>query len=126
MFLRALEVVSKDMKFPGTLLLRMNAPGHRDCPKHRKPLSSAASSDEIFASYNWPNMSWSIDDVIMSELGKAERGMALNTTMHRLRPDGKHISEGYGGAVDCLHSCLPGPVDWYNRLLLNMMAAGAV
>ena len=36
------------------------------------------------------------------------------------------MKEGYGGAVDCLHSCLPGPMDWYDRLLLNMMAAGAV
>ena len=81
---------------------------------------------KIFARFNWQNMSWSIDDVIMSELGKAERSFVMNTSMHRLRPDGKHISEAYGGAVDCLHSCLPGPVDWYNRLLFNMMAQGAV
>jgi hypothetical protein len=116
-----MNMVVNELKFPGTILLRMNAPGHQNCEHATGPLPSASSDDKAFAPYNWNRLSWEIDDVMAAAIQDAPRSMVLNTTMHRLRPDGKHIHEGYGGAIDCLHSCLPGPVDMYSRILVNML-----
>jgi hypothetical protein len=111
----------------GTIVLRMNAPGHEGCENHKTgPLASASSEDAVFGRYNWARLSWEIDDVMAAAISSAPKSRVMNTSMARLRPDGKHIYEGYGGAIDCLHSCLPGPVDMYTRLLYNMLDQKAI
>jgi hypothetical protein len=118
--MKDLEELMTDMRkvlkeiFPGKVMYRMNVPGSRDCKKETHPIAEPQQGKLPF---NWGDFG-KIDDTIIKAM---QPDLILNTSMQFLRPDGRHIYEGYGGAVDCLHSCLPGPADMYNTILLNML-----
>jgi hypothetical protein len=89
-----------------------------------------AVNEALYAPFNW-RIFGQLDNIVAEELrlaqsqekpGAPARFLVLNTSaMSGLRPDGKHVYEGYGGAIDCLHSCAPGPIDFANRLLFNAL-----
>ena len=95
-------------------MYRVNVPGSKDCKQQTHPIDKPQQGKLPF---NWGSFG-EIDSVIIKHL---QPDIVLNPSMNFVRPDGRHIYEGYGGAVDCLHSCLPGPVDMYNQILFNML-----
>jgi hypothetical protein len=115
--------------YRGTVAYRTSNPGHEGCDTLKQaPLP--AVDPKLYEPFNWRIFD-KLDHVVADALHAAQRKektradprfLVLNTSaMSGLRPDGKHVYEGYGGAVDCLHSCAPGPIDFANRLLFNAL-----
>ncbi|KAI8811163.1 hypothetical protein BJ742DRAFT_736907 [Cladochytrium replicatum] len=107
----------------GGLIIYMMAPmGHLGCSNYRKPITRDQLAtfkrpnekymwlEAVYAQEHWLSISRNIPTL-------KDRFYILNTTMLMYRPDG-HI-EGFKN--DCLHWCLPGPLDTIAHLLFNLL-----
>ncbi|GJP29039.1 hypothetical protein CLOM_g41 [Closterium sp. NIES-68] len=103
-------------RFPDKLIIyRNSAGGHKDCPKYHKPIETP--QDPSTLPFNWdkfPHQNW-ISQPLAERLGMPfmdiERMMAL-------RPDGH---TGQLAKLDCLHYCMPGPLDTWVQVMANML-----
>ncbi|CAM6092609.1 unnamed protein product [Calypogeia fissa] len=98
------------------VIYRNTEPGHFDCMNHTKPLLAPQeeSKDGQFNSYHWvefPRQNLLAKEIV-EEFGYTYMDVY---SMLSLRPEA-HIS-----AIDCLHYCLPGPLDISVEYLYNIL-----
>eukprot|EP01060_Flectonema_neradi_P017804 TRINITY_DN24644_c0_g1_i1.p1 TRINITY_DN24644_c0_g1~~TRINITY_DN24644_c0_g1_i1.p1 ORF type:complete len:425 (+),score=65.11 TRINITY_DN24644_c0_g1_i1:166-1440(+) len=134
---RTAEFLRKN--YNGVVVFRTNYAGHPECQNYDKPLTEPLPRPypKKWEKYNWE----SIPSRNKRATGIFKRAGAfiLNIEpMTSLRPDG-HISVWHpknylwkgtnatkitsdeATAVDCLHYCVPGPMDAWSVLLLNLL-----
>jgi len=122
--MRRTAQILKDI-WPGQVVFRGTSLGHDECAKNTEPLSFeglAQGTEAIQMKYNWAYFG-EMNQVAIDELAAAQLRsfQYVNVTMFDLRPDGHHLHADYlpGGVYDCLHWCLPGPMDLWNQLLFH-------
>ena len=108
-----LEIVRRE--YPGVkIAFKSINPGHVDCKQHTEPIDTFfPNPDPAADKYHW-NMHPAFDNF------NRQRALQHNMTLIEmtplyLRPD-MHS--------DCLHACLPGPVNLFAILVLNMLYTG--
>ena len=118
---------------------RTTVPGHYDCKNFSGPVNNLTSMEEwvtntnkssnhqAAAAYHWQDFQRQnkmVEEMLESTFSTYQEPSSLSRPPYRildayylnlLRPDG-HLREG-----DCLHSCAPGKVSVYNRLLLHWL-----
>lgn len=103
---------------PPLVLWRSTVAGHPDCSRLAEPLTARDPRvDAKTAPHQWGQaieQSARVRTLLASEFGDQVVWMDVETATSR-RPDSH---EGNG---DCLHYCLPGPLDWWLRLLVNVV-----
>ncbi|BGO95671.1 hypothetical protein NBRC10512_007368 [Rhodotorula toruloides] len=108
------EIISFIDRYPHiTLIVRSSVPGHNDCSRYSAPLIH--DDPEMHNSYNWQGFDL-YNDIWRKTLEQHPKHIFLDVGATRLRPDGHRMPD-----KDCLHYCLPGPVDWWNRLLYHVI-----
>lgn len=103
--------------YPDLLVIfRNTAAGHYNCTEYNAPLDKPQESSLL--PYNWDKFSQ--QNGMAKEIVEAIGGVYMDVEkMTGLRPDG-HFG-WLTGKYDCLHYCLPGPVDVWVQLLYNLM-----
>ena len=98
-------------------------PGHPDCRNSKQPPNNLSLVEDLIASgegskrFNWQNFKHQNELVLnkLDSLGdRLEYEVIDAYYFNILRPDQHRLPNR-----DCLHSCSPGKVDVYNRLLLH-------
>ncbi|CAI5463524.1 unnamed protein product [Closterium sp. Yama58-4] len=103
-------------RFPDKLLIyRNSAGGHVDCPKHHKPIETPQDPSKL--PFNWDKFPHQnrLSQPMAEQLGMAMMDVERMTA---LRPDGH---TGLLTKLDCLHYCMPGPLDAWVQVLSNML-----
>jgi hypothetical protein len=111
---------------------RTSVPGHPNCGNFTQPVNNISLMEDMIANgdspkkYNWPAFKHQ-NELVLDQLEKANLvDYHIIDAYHSniLRPD-QHarpiVSPGVRGGPDCLHSCSPGKVDVYNRLLSHSL-----
>ena len=101
---------------PSSLLIYRSAvPGHADCQNFSEPLTSPQNPASLPGRYHWAEFPH--QNKLVKPLVEAVGGLWLDVaTMTELRADGHLLRWN-----DCLHYCLPGPLDTWNKALYNML-----
>ncbi len=116
--------------FQGTdVIFRTSTWGHSGCSNFTKPFTFHQLSSKtlpydpyswmkpIFSERAWPALA-------ALHLPHSIRFHVVNTSLTMLRGDG-HLDMVIGKSShaweDCLHNCLPGPADYWNWLLFNLL-----
>lgn len=100
---------------PNTLVFfRATAAGHPNCSLYTKPLVTPLTPESW--PFNWGN--FPIQNEMARGLIEAVGGVFVDVQpLTSLRPDW-HV---YGQGKDCLHHCLPGPVDDWVKFVARML-----
>ncbi|XP_073136796.1 protein trichome birefringence-like 19 [Henckelia pumila] len=130
----AFEAINSRRSFHGTTFLRTFSPSHfegewregADCPR-RRPFTRNETALEGFFLDVYETQLKEYFRVV--ERGKMNKFRLLDLTRAMLmRPDGHPSRYGHGpdkrtaGTInDCLHWCLPGPIDSWSDFLLHMI-----
>ncbi|KAI9310133.1 GDSL/SGNH-like acyl-esterase family found in Pmr5 and Cas1p-domain-containing protein [Dichotomocladium elegans] len=87
--------------------------GHVNCSQYNGPLASVSTPSR--EPYEW-NMFVKFDDVYKDIISRAddERFVLFDVSFTNFRGDAHSVPDR-----DCLHYCIPGPVDVWNRLLYH-------
>ncbi|ORY81280.1 GDSL/SGNH-like acyl-esterase family found in Pmr5 and Cas1p-domain-containing protein [Leucosporidium creatinivorum] len=110
----AKEVIAFIDQFPHiTLIVRTSVPGHTNCSQYSAPLLE--DDPDSHNSYNWQGFTL-FNNVWRDILAKHPKHILLDVGATSLRGDGHRNPD-----VDCLHYCLPGPVDTWNTLLYHII-----
>ncbi|ORY81281.1 GDSL/SGNH-like acyl-esterase family found in Pmr5 and Cas1p-domain-containing protein [Leucosporidium creatinivorum] len=96
-----------------TLIVRGSVPGHVNCSQYSAPLLEADSG--VHAAYNWQAFEH-YNKIWKDLLEQHPRHQFLDVSATSLRGDGHRLPD-----TDCLHYCLPGPVDTWNTLLYHII-----
>lgn len=116
------HIMTNDTK-PMKLFWKTESPGHDSCEQFKGPvdsLSYLAVQDMTRLGKTW-HMGTHIDD--MSFAIGAEFGMGvINMTALRERPD----AHSFPDVADCLHYCLPGPLNVFADILLLKLFNGEI
>jgi hypothetical protein len=105
-----------------TLIWKTQNPGHLGCervtgPQDNYPTWKLKYANDSLDGWNW-NLQPAFDQISVRRL--SQKGMKIvDMSPLYLRPDG-HVFRG--NFVDCLHYCLPGPVNLFNVLMQNMLS----
>ena len=100
------------------IIYRNTALGHVDCTNVSEPLISGQPLD--IQPYNWDKFP-SQNAIARAEV-EAVGGIYMDVeALSRLRADGHPGFISKINSVDCLHYCLPGPVDSWVQLLYNIL-----
>ncbi|GJP35596.1 hypothetical protein CLOM_g20094 [Closterium sp. NIES-68] len=104
--------------FPNALIIYRNTPpGHVNCTQYWEPIPRRQSPEEL--PYNWGD--FKRQNEMAREIVEAAGAVYLDVdAMTSLRPDG-HLGKNRRYKVDCLHYCLPGPIDLWTRMLYNVL-----
>ena len=108
------------------LIWRTGVPGHVDCGKYSAPLEpgSLAAYPQRDHRYHWDRIEPNdrIRARIFEETLPGRVRFLDAAALTRERPD-QHLLKGRfgGGSEDCLHYCLPGPIDTWNMVLARML-----
>ncbi|KAG6556339.1 hypothetical protein Mapa_002282 [Marchantia paleacea] len=95
------------------VIYRNTPPGHANCSLHHEPLSERQHSD-LPDGYHWED--FYRQNKIAAKIVKKFQYIYMDVdTMLSLRPEG-HITD-----TDCLHYCLPGPLDLAVQYLYNIL-----
>ena len=102
---------------PNSLLVyRSTPPGHADCQNFSEPLLSPQPLSSLPRRFNWDRFGH--QNELAKPLVEAVLGVFWDVNaMTELRADG-HLE---GGRNDCLHYCMPGPVDTWVQALYNLL-----
>ena len=99
------------------LIFRSTPPGHLNCSAHDVPLPARQPPEGL--PFHWGEFG-AENEAARREV-EAVGGVYLDVEgMTALRADG-HVGRNRKDKVDCLHYCLPGPVDTWTQLLFNML-----
>mmetsp|Transcript_7694 Transcript_7694/g.18519 ORF Transcript_7694/g.18519 Transcript_7694/m.18519 type:complete len:481 (+) Transcript_7694:107-1549(+) len=104
---------------------RTTVPGHPGCMNFSKPVTNISWMEEMIAAsdpiYHWNDFKrqneFALD--MLQSFGLNNYQIMDAYHMNILRPD-SHLKPSPGGG-DCLHSCIPGKIDVYNRLLFHYL-----
>jgi len=107
--------------WPGIIVYRSLTVGQDGCAKHEKPLTW----DRIPADW-WTEFHQfkAYDQMVMEAFRDVPNFHVINVSMTDLRPDG-HLLKNPSfppGVADCMHWCLPGPIDLWSTLLLSTIS----
>ncbi|KAL3526675.1 hypothetical protein ACH5RR_011331 [Cinchona calisaya] len=134
-FRKAFRTLLNFDKFKGVTILRTLSPQHYEngewnkggtCLRKRPMLKNEMRLEE----YNFKLYSAQVEELISAEKVGMTKGLKFwildPTEMMVLRPDGhpNHYGHGPGANItnaDCVHWCLPGPIDTWNEVLLQML-----
>ncbi|RCV08180.1 hypothetical protein SETIT_1G305400v2 [Setaria italica] len=139
-FRTALGAIAAREGFHGKALVRTVTPAHfengewntgGDCVRERPFRRGERDRDAVVAEFRAAQVDALRDTAATSKRKGAELRLLDITEAMELRPDGHPSRYGHppGGSVegsfvvDCLHWCLPGPVDLWSELLFQMLAA---
>lgn len=112
-------------RFPQKLLVyRSTPPGHAFCWHFKKPLQKPQNYDRLGRPYKFPFM-WHT----FAKQNREARAIAEDVgaifldvePMSRLRADSHPGRKPEVKQIDCLHWCIPGPLDTWARLLYNII-----
>ena len=125
--------------YNGVVIFRTNYPGHPNCHQYDGPLKEPLPRPypKRWQKYNWESIF--SRNAKATGIFKRSGAVILNVEpMTSLRPDG-HVSVWHpknyiwngtsatkttseeNTAVDCLHYCIPGPMDTWTVLLINLL-----
>ncbi|KAL9184746.1 hypothetical protein ACHAXT_012716 [Thalassiosira profunda] len=100
--------------FNGTVIARTTVMGHDHCEEYLEPTSEFIDEDpgqkNRLVPYNWANFTH-LNGLVHEAFLAA--GMTGNLTLAREKQE--------GGAMDCLHYCVPGPIHIWNELLSHVL-----
>ncbi|CAI5500015.1 unnamed protein product [Closterium sp. Naga37s-1] len=104
--------------FPDALIVYRNTPpGHANCTQYWEPISKRQAPETL--PYNWGD--FVRQNEMAREIVEAAGAVYLDVdTMTALRADG-HVGKNRRYKVDCLHYCLPGPIDLWTKMLYNVL-----
>ena len=95
------------------IIVRSTPPGHVYCSNYSEPI--IAPQDPASLPHHWGE--FARQNKILKEEAEAVGAVYMDVDpMTVLRPDG-HL----GPPIDCLHYCIPGPLDVWAQLLLNLI-----
>ena len=94
------------------IVFRNTPPGHANCMQYDGPL--AAKQEESSLPYNWGLMP-EYNAIAREEAGAVGAAYLDVYSMTVLRPD------GHRSGADCLHYCMPGPIDTWVQAFMNLM-----
>mmetsp|Transcript_10371 Transcript_10371/g.14286 ORF Transcript_10371/g.14286 Transcript_10371/m.14286 type:complete len:336 (-) Transcript_10371:8-1015(-) len=100
--------------------------GHLQCEKFQAPLKEytpITPNEYGLDRYSWRNFVGF--DRMSKDLAAIHNFGILDVSMLRLRPDA-HKANRIAGHEDCLHWCLPGPLDIFPTLLYNKLSMGEI
>ncbi|CAI5961177.1 unnamed protein product [Closterium sp. NIES-64] len=105
-------------RFPDALIIYRNTPpGHANCTQYWEPVSKRQAPETL--PYNWGD--FVRQNEMAREIVEAAGAVYLDVdTMTSLRADG-HVGKNRRYKVDCLHYCLPGPIDLWTKMLYNVL-----
>lgn len=102
-----------------TLLWKTQNPGHYDCNLHKAPTDKPSNSvPKQLDKYHW-NAHVEFDEYAKNH-SKAYNIGIIDMSPLYLRAD------SHPGDEDCLHYCMPGPIDLFAVLLLQMLYNGEI
>ena len=100
------------------IIYRNTAVGHAGCANVSEPLKERQPLD--IQPYNWDKFPRQ-NEIARAEV-EAVGGIYMDVeTLSRLRADGHQGLIRETGSTDCLHYCLPGPLDSWVQLLYNIL-----
>ncbi|CAI7881564.1 unnamed protein product [Closterium sp. NIES-54] len=111
-------ILALRMHFPDALIVYRNTPpGHANCTQYWEPISKRQEPETL--PYNWGD--FVRQNEMAREIVEAAGAVYLDVdTMTALRADG-HVGKNRRYKVDCLHYCLPGPIDLWTKMLYNVL-----
>eukprot|EP01038_Epipyxis_sp_PR26KG_P006861 gene6861-9396_t len=115
------EALAKHPKF----IWKTQNPGHRQCMNFHNPITNG-EEEMLELSTRPTTYEWHLHptfDKIAIEYFERSGFHVINMSPLYLRPDGhpgKYTSEWFANG-DCLHYCLPGPLDLFSVLLLQLL-----
>lgn len=87
--------------------------GHVNCADYKVPIKEPQREEDLPASWHWGD--FRAQNLLSKKIVEAAGYIYMDVySMLSLRPDG-HLGPG-----DCLHYCLPGPLDVVVHLLYNV------
>ena len=116
--------------FQGSSVIFRTSPwGHYNCSQAVRPVREFVLPAYDYFQWGKPIMAESVwADLAQSDLNPSLNFQIANASITRLRADG-HIDRRLGpnscAWEDCLHGCLPGPADYWNWLVFNILMAGS-
>eukprot|EP01062_Namystynia_karyoxenos_P082446 TRINITY_DN9286_c0_g1_i2.p1 TRINITY_DN9286_c0_g1~~TRINITY_DN9286_c0_g1_i2.p1 ORF type:complete len:476 (+),score=129.38 TRINITY_DN9286_c0_g1_i2:98-1525(+) len=125
--------------YNGTIIFRTTYPGHPYCESAAGPLQKpyAPPYPQTYAKFRWEAITRRNE--IAVDLFRPIAHILDVRPMTELRPDGhigrwhvknfpKHGPPLTGSSIitDCLHYCIPGPMDTWTELLMNMLVGNVV
>lgn len=134
-FRTSFKALLSNKRFTGITFLRTFSPQHYEngewnrggnCLRKTPLRKEETKMDE----YYWELYLNQVQELRAAEIKGKKRGLKFKlldaTEMMSMRPDGhpNHYGRGPNGNVtiaDCVHWCLPGPVDTWNEILLQML-----
>ncbi|CAD6242547.1 unnamed protein product [Miscanthus lutarioriparius] len=139
-FRTALGAIAGREGFRGKALVRTVTPAHfengewntgGDCVRTRPFRRGQRARDAVVAEFRAAQVDALRETEATSQRNGAELRLLDITEAMELRPDGHPSRYGHppGGSVegsfvvDCLHWCLPGPIDLWSELLFQLLAA---
>ncbi|KAJ1280851.1 hypothetical protein BS78_04G263800 [Paspalum vaginatum] len=139
-FRTALGAIAASEGFRGKAVVRTVTPAHfengewntgGDCVRTRPFRRGERARDAVVAEFRAAQVDALRETAATSQRNGAELRLLDITEAMELRPDGHPSRYGHppGGSVegsfvvDCLHWCLPGPIDLWSELLFQMLAA---
>ncbi|XP_058210404.1 protein trichome birefringence-like 19 [Rhododendron vialii] len=137
-FETAFRALLDHQNFKGTVLLRTFSPAHFEAEEREGRGNCVRTRPFTKQEMKFDWYIWMLRMIQQDQLraakreGRRERGRRLKfrlldvTEAMRRRPDGHpnhygHPPEKKKPVADCLHWCLPGPIDLWNELLLHML-----
>lgn len=106
-------------KYPKKLIIyRYSAPGHANCTRYTKPLKWRQKPEDL--PFHWGDFTRQneLARKVVEEVGGVHMDVDKMTA---LRPDGHQGWIPEIKAFDCLHYCIPGPIDTWAQLLYNIL-----
>lgn len=112
-----LDFLNKKVKSHQRVWIRSTPYGHASCSQFKEPQTNPLAPTGKTGEYEW-HLFKAFDDIwsdLLSDLVKDERFNILDiSTLSNQRGDAHSKPD-----ADCLHTCIPGPVDTWNRLLYH-------
>lgn len=110
-------VLNYFLQYPNhKLYYRAGLGGHTECNKYNKPLDTLVGLNNTM--YNWDSIPI-MNDIWKNKLSNSNytnwKYMPVTYTEYRADTH----SAPFNNPADCLHTCLPGPVDLWNKILFH-------
>lgn len=113
----SMRALYTEARRPLSIAWRSSHPGHIGCTHDMEPLQTPASPpDASIDKHGWRLHHPTFDDMA-ANASKGLNMTILDMSPLALRPD------AHPGGGDCLHFCLPGPVDLFPQILLQSLYA---
>lgn len=116
-----LDFLDKNVKSHQRVWIRSTPHGHATCSQFKEPQANPLAPTGKTGEYEW-HLFKEFDDIWRDLLNSLHKDGEKDTRFEMM--DISTLSNQRGDAhskpdVDCLHTCIPGPVDTWNKLLYH-------